>query len=106
MPYYHLQKFCTLSALVQMTTNKGNHRHLELSSGSLEHLVAETISWAAKNNNRELESFPPRSVKDTRGKMQNSMAKVCLSLAELWRLTKEPSNSSCEEKSKKAKGAE
>ncbi|CAG8442110.1 2689_t:CDS:10 [Ambispora gerdemannii] len=39
------------------TTTKGHQRPPELPSGSLESLVAETISWAAKNNNRELEGL-------------------------------------------------
>ncbi|CAG8512746.1 7544_t:CDS:2 [Ambispora leptoticha] len=60
--------------------------HLELSSGSLEQLVTETISWAAKNNNRELEGLSlalQGLLKIQEAKCKPQWQKLALNLAEL-----------------------
>ncbi|CAG8529407.1 4063_t:CDS:2 [Ambispora leptoticha] len=67
-------------------TNKDNHRYFELSSGSLKHLVIETISWAAKNNNKKLKSLRlslQGLLKIQEAKCKSQWQKFALDLAEL-----------------------
>ncbi|CAG8703473.1 6699_t:CDS:2, partial [Ambispora leptoticha] len=58
----------------------------QLSSSSLEQLVAETISWAAKNNSRELEGLSlalQGLLKMQEAKCKPQWQKLALNLAEL-----------------------